>query len=135
MSPMCSTMVARARGMMVTAEDGQISVNKLSSGELPDRNQTVLLSDKSAKKDAISLTNHGKEKVDISGWYILSERGSQMYVFRDTVLQPGQKVTITSQSSDDQGDLVWPDKKVWHKSKADAAYLYDAYGRLIDELQ
>ena len=124
-----------AVGMMVTAEDGQISVNKLSSGELPDRNQTVLLSDKSAKKDAISLTNHGKEKVDISGWYILSERGSQMYVFRDTVLQPGQKVTITSQSSDDQGDLVWPDKKVWHKSKADAAYLYDAYGRLIDELQ
>lgn len=123
-----------AVGVMVTAEGGKVSVSNLSSGELPPRNQTVLLSDKSAKKDAISLTNHGDEAVDISGWYILSERGNQMFVFKDMVLEPGQKVTITSQSSDDAGDLIWPDKKVWHKSKADKATLYDAYGRVIHEL-
>lgn len=122
-------------GVMVTLKDGQLNVSNLSHGELPAWNQTVRLSDKSVKKDAISLTNHGGEAVDISGWYILSERGSQMYVFKDRVLQPGERITITSQSSEGTGDLIWPDKKVWHKSKADKAMLYDVYGRLIHEIE
>lgn len=122
-------------GVMVTLQGGRVEVSNLASGQLPVRNQTVLLSDKSAKTDSISLTNHGSEAVDISGWYILSERGSQMFVFKDKVLQPGEKITITSQSSEVQGDLTWPDTKVWHKSKADKATLYDVYGRVIDEVE
>lgn len=122
-------------GVMVTLQNGQTAVSNLSNGEVPARNQTVQLSDKSAKTDSISLTNHGSEAVDISGWYILSEKGSQMFVFGEKVLQPGEKITITSQSSEETGDMIWPDKKVWHKSKADAAKLYDVYGRLIHEVE
>ena len=58
-----------------------------------------------------------------------------MFVFPEKMLQPGETVTITSQSSDAKGDLTWPEKKVWHKSKADKAMLYDVYGRLIHEME
>ena len=50
------------------------------------------------------------------------------------VLQPGSELTISTLSSDEQGDVIWPEKKVWHKSKEDAAFLYDVYGRLIDSM-
>lgn len=120
-------------GVMVTLTGGEAKVSNLSSGELPARCQTVQLADKSAKRDSISLMNHGAEAVDISGWYILSDRGGEMFVFANRTLQPGEKITISSQSSDEKGDLTWPEKKVWHKSKSDKACLYDAYGRLIDE--
>ena len=122
-------------GVMVTLTGGEAKVSNLSSGELPDRCQSVQLTDKSAKRDSISLVNHGAEAVDISGWYILSDRGGEMFVFADRTLQPGEKITITSQSSDGTGDLTWPEKKVWHKSKDDKACLYDMYGRLIDEIE
>lgn len=122
-------------GVMVTLAGGEPKVSTLSSGELPARNQTVQLADKSAKKDSISLVNHGAEAVDISGWYIFSERGGELFVFADRTLQPGETITITSQSSDETGDLTWPEKKVWHKSKDDKACLYDVYGRLIDEIE
>ncbi|MBQ9149255.1 MAG: MBL fold metallo-hydrolase [Oscillospiraceae bacterium] len=121
-------------GVMVTLAGGETKVSNLSSGELPNRCQTVQLADKSAKKDSISLVNHGTEAVDISGWYILSDRGGEMFVFADRTLQPGEKITITGQSSDEKGDVTWPEKKVWHKSKSDKASLYDVYGRLIDEM-
>jgi len=121
-------------GVMAAIKAGRLEMNTLSSGELPPRNQAVLLSAKSAKQDAISLANHGSEAADISGWYILSERGNQLFVFKNTVLQPGQKITVTSLSSDETGDLTWPEKKIWHKSKEDKAKLYDVYGRLIAEL-
>lgn len=122
-------------GVLVELENGKTTVNTLSSGELPARNQSVLLSGKSAKQDSISVTNHGREAADISGWYILSEKGNEMFVFPEKMLQPGETVTITSQSSDAKGDLTWPEKKVWHKSKADKAMLYDVYGRLIHEME
>lgn len=122
-------------GVMVTLAGSEPKVSTLSSGELPARNQTVQLADKSAKKDSISLVNYGTETVDISGWYIFSERGGELFVFADRTLQPGETITITSQSNDKAGDLTWPEKKVWHKSKDDKACLYDEYGRLIDTIE
>ncbi len=121
-------------GVMAVLENGRLTVNTLGHGEVPARNQTVHLSGKSAKEDCISLTNDGSEAVDVGGWYILSEKGNEMFVFPDMTLQPGEKITVTSQSSDAKGDLTWPEKKVWHKSKADKAMLYDVYGRLIHEI-
>lgn len=121
-------------GVMVTLQGGRVQVDTLSSGPLPDRNQTVKITSKSAKKDIISLANQGSESVDMDGWYIYSEKGNEIFVFNGTVLSPGQTLTIASLSSEEKGDLTWPGENVWHKSKADKACLYDVYGRLIDEM-
>lgn len=121
-------------GVMVTLQGGKAQVDTLSSGPLPDRNQTVKLKDKSAKRDTISVANQGSEAVDMDGWYIYSEKGKEIFVFSGTVLEAGQTLTITSLSGEKAGDLTWPDENVWHKTKADKACLYDVYGRLVDEI-
>ena len=81
------------------------------------------------------VNNSGSAPADVGGWYIISEKGNQIYVLPEgTAIVPGGQLVIGSQSSDEPGALTWPDKKVWHKSKEDAALLYDVYGRLIDSM-
>lgn len=121
-------------GVMATLRGGKVQVSTLSSGETPGKNQTVKIKEKDAEEDVISIINQGSEAVDMDGWYIYSEKGKELFVFHGTTLAPGQTLTIASLSSSEKGDLTWPDENVWHKSKKDRAFLYDVYGRLIDEM-
>ena len=123
-------------GILVTVQGGKATANRLSSGELPPVNDTVYVSDKSVAQDAVCLRNGGTAAVDISGWYIFSERGGETFVFPDgTVMEAGAEITVTSLSSEAPGTFVWQDTKVWHKTKDDKAMLYDVYGRLVSELE
>ena len=51
-----------------------------------------------------------------------------------TTLQAGASVTVAAQGSTAAADFMWNDSKVWHKSKPDAAVLYDVYGRELSRL-
>ena len=100
-----------------------------------DIQSTVALADKDVDEQIIKLRNMGSHDVDISGWYLRSERGNEIFVFPSgSVLKAGEEITVSNLSSSKDGDYVWPDKKVWHRSKDDAAFLYDVYGRKIDQL-
>lgn len=123
-------------GVLVTLQDGIPEAQLMGPGELPEMVGGVILAERDAEDDSIQLRNDGEKAADISGWYIVSQRGGELFVLPgDTMLQPGQTLCISTLSSDEPGDLVWPEKKVWHKSKDDAALLYDVYGRLIDHLE
>lgn len=79
-------------------------------------------------KDAqtITLVNNGDD-ADISGYFIFSKKGSEVFVFpEDTVIEAGQTLTIACTGGD--GDLIWDDEKVWSTKKEDAGVLYDEYG-------
>ena len=120
----------------VTLADESAQAQYLSSGALPEPVYTVDLRGKSAERDRICVASGGWDEVDLSGWYLYSERGKETFVFPEgTVLSPGQELTVVSLSSEEPGDLVWPEEKVWHSSKEDAACLYDAYGRLISRIK
>lgn len=123
-------------GVLVTLQNGRAETQMLSYGQLPGMITAVELIDKSVGQDAVSIRNNGSAAVDLAGWYIVSEKGKELFVFpAGSVIQPGQVQSITSLSSEDAGDYTWPEKKVWHKSKPDTAKLYDPYGRLIGELE
>lgn len=123
-------------GVLVTIDEGEITANLMGYADFPPANKTVAIAEVDNKDDHISLSNTGKTPADVSGWYIVSEKGNQIYVLPEgTTIAPGRELVIGSQSSDEPGDLTWPDKKVWHKSKEDAAWLYDVYGRLVDRLE
>ena len=84
--------------------------------------------------DLVTLENAGAA-CDMTGWYLYSDRGGEIYPFPDGYVLPADgSVTIGTKSSDDGYDLLWNDKKVIHKSKTDTIYLYDRYGRYIDSL-
>ena len=131
----CETQSAALAVLVALHGDG-IRAEYLAPGVMPEPEYTVELRDKSAERDRIGVYQGGREDADISGWYIYSERGKETFVFPEgTVLSPGQTLYVASQSSEEEGDLTWPEKKVWHASKEDAACLYDAYGRLISRLE
>ena len=122
-------------GVLVTIDQGEVTANLMDYNDFPAVNKSVVIADVDNEDDCIILRNDGKAPADVSGWYIVSEKGSQIFVLPEgTAISPGGELTISSQSSEAKGDLTWPDKKVWHKSKEDAALLYDVYGRLIDQM-
>ena len=122
-------------GVLVTIDQGEVTANLMDYNDFPAVNKSVVIADVDNEDDCIILRNDGKAPADVSGWYIVSEKGSQIFVLPEgTAIAPGGELTISSQSSEAKGDLTWPDKKVWHKSKEDAALLYDVYGRLIDQM-
>lgn len=122
-------------GVLVTIHDSEVTSDLLDYTGLPDIQSTVALADKDVDEQIIKLRNTGSHDVDISGWYLRSERGNEIFVFpAGSVLKAGEEITVSNLSSSKDGDYVWPDKKVWHRSKDDAAFLYDVYGRKIDQL-
>ena len=122
-------------GVLVTIDQGEATANLMGYAEFPAANRNVAIADVDNQDDHITLRNSGKSAADVGGWYIVSEKGNQIFVLPEgTEIAPGGELVIGSQSSKDAGDLTWPDKKVWHKSKEDAAFLYDVYGRLIDSM-
>ncbi len=120
-------------GILVTIDQGEVTANRMGYGDLPAKTKGVEIAAIDPAQDRITLRNTGKKAADLSSWYIVSERGSQIYVLPEgTVIAPGAELAIGSESSDNPGDLTWPDSKVWHKSKTDAGVLCDVYGREID---
>ena len=85
--------------------------------------------------DLITLRSTGGD-VDLTGCSLYSDRGNEAYAFPDgTVLPAGGALTVGTNSSDPGDyDLLWDEKKVVHKSKTDTVTLYDAYGRIVDQL-
>lgn len=123
-------------GVRVILHGGKGTMDLMQyTDELPPAASGVKILSKDVKDDTITLQNTADASVDVSGWFLYSDKGGEIFVLpAGTVLEAGKTLRISSYSSDHPGDLVWPDTKVWHKSKDDEARLYDVYGRLMDTL-
>lgn len=126
-----------AAGILLTLDEGKTEVMMMSGYDnIPEKAKDVAIAGVDNRDDRITLRNAGKQDADVGGWYIVSERGGEIFVLpQDQVIPAGGTLVISSDSSDEEGDLRWPEKKVWHKSKDDAAVLYDVYGRQIDRFE
>ena len=119
-------------GVLVTFSAGELTAGYTDGAPVPDKNDTLRVTGKDLGNDAVEIANTGKEEVDLSGWFLFSERGGETFVFPEgSRIAAGRTVTVTSLSSHEEGDYVWQDKKIWHPSKSDCAILYDVYGRIV----
>ena len=122
-------------GVMVTCRDGRVSCDLVGWPEPPAAADGIVLFAKDNAADTVTLRNTGSEAVDLSGWYVVSGRGMDIYVFPEgTGLAAGASLTLGTRTTKEDTDLLWPDKNVWHDSKDDPAGLYDVYGRLISHI-
>lgn len=123
-------------GIRVTVSGGKATAEVLNYGELPAIQEGIAIEDKDNEADTLVIANHSSETADLSGWFIRSERGGELFVIpQGTTLASGGLLLIATDSSDESGDLHWPEKNVWHNSKSDAAILYDVYGREVTEAE
>lgn len=121
-------------GVLVTISGGKAAAANMTYTQIPARMEGISLVSK-GEDDSVRIRNNSGEKVNLTDWYLYSERGGQTFVFPEGAeLQPGGELLVVSQSSKGKGDYIWPDEKVWHKSKDDACRLCDPYGRVMDQL-
>ena len=123
-------------GVLVTIEEGKAEANLMHYRDLPDKAEGVVIADVDSEDDFVTLRNNGSAAADLSGWYIVSDRGGEIFVLPEgAAIAPGGTLTIGSLSTEGAVDLTWPEKNVWHDKKDDAAILYDVYGRQIDKME
>ena len=118
-------------GLLVTLEGGEATVKPVDIEAPPVSGPYI--ADVDPDDDTIALGNSGSANVDLSGFSLYSDKGGELYAFPEgTVLSPGATLTVGTNSTDGNYDLLWDDKKVVNKKKTDTFYLYDDYGRIVD---
>lgn len=87
--------------------------------------------DKSA--ELVTIKNTSNEPVTLDGWKLVSVRGNQTYPFDPYVLNPQQKIVISSADEPpfDSSVLEWGEQNIWNNKESDPAELYNAYNELV----
>lgn len=120
-------------GVLITLKNGVAEAAYVDFGASPVSG--VSIAEVDASDDIIILQNTGETAVDLSGCYLYSDRGGELYVFPDgATVEPGATLTVGTNSTDGDYDLLWDDKKVINRKKADAIWLFDPWGRLVDSM-
>ena len=119
-------------GVLVRLNGGDASVERI---DLPQPDGSVIVEDVVAGEDIVILYNSGGSAVDVGGWYLYSDKGGEMFVLPGgTVIEAGQRLVIGTNSTEEEYDILWDDKKVVHKSKTDVVALYDGNGMMVSSL-
>ena len=119
-------------GVLLRLLAGEVSAERV---DVPEPDPGVVLTDVIPGEDLVTLANRGNGEADLSGWYLYSARGSEMFFFPEgTHLSPGASLTVGTKSSKGKYDLFWDDKKVIHAKKEDSILLYDAFGTVVSVL-
>ena len=115
-----------------TLTDGKAEMQLSSWPDVPAMAQGLQLSDLDKENETLLLTNTGSQTIDLTGCYLSSTQGNEIFVLpAGTLIAPGQALTISTLTTDGKGDILWPEKKVWSNDKPDAAVLCDVFGRLL----
>lgn len=120
--------------LMTVSQRGEICV---ASPERPKPAETKLEVTEAYKARQSVTIENGGEAVDLSGWFIYSTKGCEVFVFPEgTTVEAGCAIRIACLKSPDAGtaDLIWNKKKIWAGSKEDWAVLCDPYGNEISRL-
>lgn len=117
-------------GVLVTLKNGVAEAAYVDFGA--PSVSGVSIAEVDASDDRITLQNTSGSPVDLLGCYLYSDRGDELFVFPDETIEPGATLIVGTNSTDGDYDLLWDDEKVVHKKKADAIWLFDSWGRVVD---
>lgn len=118
-------------GIAAKIVQDQLTV-ELCNGETVSAAQSLAIETLDKKSELIVLRNVSGKAIDLSGWWIQSERGNELFFFpKGSKLQPNKRISIASGKNPPSADLIWEEKNVWHDSKSDSAIVYDAMGNEV----
>lgn len=115
------------------AHDGTIT---LENAAWEPVSEAVTFVSISKEEQTAVIRNDGKEDVDLSHWFIVSERGGELFMFPEgSVIAAGEEEVIACTDYKGDADYKWRDAKVWNKNKDDNGVLVDRHGNVIDEME
>jgi competence protein ComEC len=110
-------------GAVLTARDGLLTAADLVPQSVE---ASVSISIDAAAQTA---TLSSDADADLSGWFIWSEKGSELFVFpQGAAIKAGTPLIVACRGG--TGDYIWDDKKVWSDKPDEAGALYTGSGAL-----
>jgi competence protein ComEC len=110
-------------------ENGSITV---SDPKPRGRTSDIRITKLDKEAQTVTIKNTGSD-ADISGYFIYSAKGSEVYVFPEgSILRNDESATVACEGG--KGDYIWDEKKVWSKKDGEEAALYDRYGNELSVL-
>ena len=125
------------KGKVIHDEFDNVNPDEVNK-KLVDQDTSTGIRIKALDKRAeyIIIENAGAEDLDLDGWTIVSERGSQSYEFEEYVLKVNSQVKIGGYDAKSEVDLLWEEGSgVWSNSKSDPASLYNEDGTLVSRYE
>jgi len=93
----------------------------------------IIISQLDKHAELVTIQNTTKTDVNLQSYKLLSEKGSQVYIFPNYILKAGTAIKVAS--GDASGDLKWTTQNVWNNSDPDPAALYDSKGVLVSRVK
>lgn len=91
----------------------------------------VVIQSVDLRQEIVTLKNTSSEDIDLSGWVLVSVKGSQSFTFPPgSIIKAGSTLTIAS--GDAAGDIKWTNSSIWNND-GDPARLIDAEGTVVSE--
>jgi len=108
-------------GVMMTAKEGKLETADLVP---PVADIPISISIDNASQTATLLS---ETDADLSGWFIWSVKGSELFVFpQGASIRAGVPLVVACRGG--SGDYIWGDKKVWSDKADEAGVLYTSSG-------
>jgi endonuclease YncB( thermonuclease family) len=115
-----------------TAEPEPVELPQRSTGIEIDLGPSLVILQVDKRAEYAVIQNTGSQPVDLAGWNLMSERGSQGCLLSG-VLQPGETLDIWARAEDaGQGGFnCGYHENIWNNSESDTAILFDPSGTVI----
>ena len=108
-------------GVALSGQGGVLAATDLVP---PTADASVSISIDAAAQTATLLSD---ADADLSGWFIWSEKGSELFVFpQGAAIRAGTPLVVACRGG--TGDYIWDDKKVWSDKTDEAGVLYTSGG-------
>ncbi len=117
-------------GVLLAVNRGEIGI---ADPQVPGAAADIAIRGINKDTQTVTLVNNGGD-ADLSGYFIVSEKGSEVFVFpQGASIGAGESLTVACKGG--TGDYIWDEKKVWKKKGGEAGVLYDCYGNELSRFQ
>ena len=116
--------------LLCTLENGAVSVQDVIYTHIPAKIEGLTLAIDRIN-DVAAIGNSTGETVILSGAYLYSSKGNDVFELPDITLMPGESYLIGSEKSTLNVHYIAQKKRIWHEEDRDVGILYDAYGRFL----
>lgn len=125
------TIVATSDGTDVTFNASPSTTS--TSTTTTTTSDSVKITNIDLNAEIATITNNGSTDVDLTGWKLVSEQGSQTFNFPSgTILKAGQVLQIVSGPNAAAGTntLLWTKSYIWNNN-GDPGALYNSQGQVV----